>query len=587
MDLTAQITRTVLATLILCLAANLARAQVTQTKEGGSTIHGTVVYADTGRPLRSAGIALIPDIGEIEYTTASDRRGQFVIPNVPAGRYVVLLFALGILEPENYKRRTGPIIPQLKLSERNELYTEVNVNGTDSVEVKVQAVRGGVITGRVLTEDDQPLAGADIKLLRRENEKWVPVSKSWSHRDRNLQVLTDPTGAYRLAGLRAGEYLVRAAEPSLDEDRIGGADDAYANGSFMAAYHPSATNLKEAQVVTVVEGSEATGVDIRMPERASHTLAVTVTFGPTKEPARTQVVIERKEEAGFVPAGTGLAWSWTDVEGKWNVVGLPRGEYLVSIGGTSVRVGNDRYVNTTNKQAVVRIQEEAVTELNVNLSPGALFHGKVIDLPASEAYKLLLQLLPVDDRSDKAGNDVNYPSSHSATVQQGGDFIIAGVASGNYWFVTMPDSTDYYIKSVTRKGVDLMQTPVKLVAGESFGDVVVTIATDVARVEAQLKLPEGAIKKSFADMLVIMAPANDVTRRFSRGRRILQPDAEGRITFNSAPGEYFITVLTPNQIKKQGAPGDKYFEKDTEKFHRLKLRSGERVKGLTLTVADK
>jgi hypothetical protein len=85
---------------------------------------------------------------------------------------MILIDAPGIPRPQGFRTRESPLIPQLRLSDEQDLFTEVVVNGTETVEVKIQAVRGGVITGRVVTDDDQPLPKADVKLLRKQNGKW-------------------------------------------------------------------------------------------------------------------------------------------------------------------------------------------------------------------------------------------------------------------------------------------------------------------------------------------------------------------------------------------------------------------------------
>jgi Carboxypeptidase regulatory-like domain len=597
MSLTAQTTRIIFAALAVCVVSSAASAQLTEQTEkkvGGSTIRGTVVYADTGRPLRYARIVLIADVGEGDFEGVSDKRGEFVVENVPAGRYVLSVDAPGVLQPGEYKLRSGPVIPQLKLSERSDLYTEVSVNGTDSVEIKVRAVRGGVITGRVLAEDDLPLANAGMKLLRRENGKWMPVNGAWNvyPRDNDLQT-TDASGVYRFAGLRAGDYLVRASEPTVAAHETSGLNDVYSNGSFMATYHPSAVSLKDAQAVTVVEGSEATGVDIRMPERAPHTLTGTVTVGPNNAPAGwAEVLIERREEVGFVRHGFGDATVRADGEGKWQMPGLPPGEYLVTIGGLVKSAPSEGHVNVPLQRTVVRIRDEAVTVLNTTLSRGAHLGGKIVlnGKQLENTYQLRPNVLPVDrkdDRSDNEGTEVTEAPGYWRSVESDGDFYVNGVPAGNYWFVMSNSSPDFYVKSVTRKGVDLMQTPVKTVDGAFIDDIVVTLATDFARVEAQVKLPDNAPKKSPGDVLVIVTPANDATRRYRGEPRTFQPDAQGKIVFTSMPGEYFIAAFTAVQIKKPGTSLEKYFEKETEKVHRIKLKAGETNKGITLTVVDK
>ncbi|HEU4766830.1 MAG TPA: carboxypeptidase-like regulatory domain-containing protein, partial [Pyrinomonadaceae bacterium] len=253
MSLPAQTIRTILAAVVLCLCATQVKPQQSG-ESANSTIRGVVVYADTGHPLRRAHVRVASIQGEGEMDTVSDLRGRFVLENVPAGKFTVVAYAPGILKSDDARVGT----------------TEVVVNGTDSVEVKVRAVRGGVITGRVLTDDDQPVVNADVKLLRREAGKWVPVGHTWDpHREENIGLKTDASGVYRIAGLPSGEYAVRASEPSLPGDGVPGDDDAYTDGSFMVAYHPAVTVLKDAQAISVTLGSESTGIDIRMTERAS------------------------------------------------------------------------------------------------------------------------------------------------------------------------------------------------------------------------------------------------------------------------------------------------------------------------------
>ncbi|HEY5885487.1 MAG TPA: hypothetical protein VIT88_12420, partial [Pyrinomonadaceae bacterium] len=81
--------------------------------------------------------------------------------------------------------------------------TEVIVTGGDDVELKIKAQRGGVNTGRVVDEDNEPIGNAELRLLKRENGKWVPVLTTWFTADRNEgELKTNSTGA--------GEYVIFA-----------------------------------------------------------------------------------------------------------------------------------------------------------------------------------------------------------------------------------------------------------------------------------------------------------------------------------------------------------------------------------------
>ena len=66
---------------------------------------------------------------------------------------------------------------------------------------------------------------------------------------------------------------------------------------------------------------------------------------------------------------------------------------------------------------------------------------------------------------------------------------------------------------------------------------------------------------------------------------MVQPDAQGKFSLTCAPGEYFVTAFTAAQIKNlPGQLDDEYFKKDTQKFTRVKVRSAEKLKGLTIQV---
>jgi hypothetical protein len=52
--------------------------------------------------------------------------------------------------------------------------------------------------------------------------------------------------------------------------------------------------------VPVIERSESTGIDVRMPERIPRTISGTVTYGRGDKPASyIDILIERREEVGF------------------------------------------------------------------------------------------------------------------------------------------------------------------------------------------------------------------------------------------------------------------------------------------------
>jgi len=62
-----------------------------------------------------------------------------------------------------------------------------------------------------------------------------------------------------------------------------------------------------------------------------------------------------------------------------------------------------------------------------------------------------------------------------------------------------------------------------------------------------------------------------------------QPDAQGKFSFQCGPGEYFVTALTRAEIEKLKTPiTEDYFKQDNQKFVRVKVAAGEKLKGVAL-----
>lgn len=602
MSLAAQTLRAITTSLAICLSifvlAGRIPAQEEQNKPGGSTVRGTVTYSDTGRPLRNTKVAVYnnePVASELHGIT--DWRGRFVIEGIPAGRYLLVVDAPGILTPpQSVRTSPRPKIPQLSLSGEQHLFTELVVNGTDSVDnVKIHAVRGGVITGRVVTHDDQPLPRAEIRLLRKHDGKWLPVKFTWDvYRMHRKDLFTDPNGVYRIAGLPAGDYLVRASESSLEIDKNPVPDDVYTSGSFMMAYHPSATSVEEAQPVTVVEGSESTGIDIRFPDRTPYSIAGRV-FGPENEPGfYARIRIERRDEIGYVDSEFDVA-NYGGMDGSWRIPGVPVGDYVLTVFGPIKQEPREDagMLGVAPKRLNIRVANGDVVVPDIKLGWGATVSGKMTldGKPFKGSEEFFPRLLwagagafDPQSASNPMSSSDRYSNMGSTTVGEDGSFSIASLAAGKYWFaMSSITAKKFYLKSLTRKGVDLTQAPIKLKDETVLDDVVVALASDFASIEGELTLSERQAKRSLR-AVVVLAPANDATRRIAPGLQTVQPDVGGKFNFTCAPGEYFVVALTPAQLKNLPPISDEYFKNDTRKFTRIKVRAAEKLRDLKIPI---
>src|SRR5919197_3501676 len=165
--------------------------------QGTAVIAGRVVTADTGRPVKHARV-MVSAGGRQSRATTTDEQGRFRITDLMGGSYTISASRTGFVDAVYGQRR--PLQPgtPVTLADGQELAT-----------IDLRLVRGGVITGRVLDEDGEPLARALVTVQRyqyiRGERRLSPAGGDQS----------DDRGQYRVFGLPPGEYYVSATESGL------------------------------------------------------------------------------------------------------------------------------------------------------------------------------------------------------------------------------------------------------------------------------------------------------------------------------------------------------------------------------------
>jgi len=156
--------------------------------------------------------------------------------------------------------------------------------------VRLELVRGGVITGTVTTAAGESVVAINVRAYRiRDAKGQPPKSPLTSFGERS----TDDRGVYRIYGLAPGTYLVAA----------GGSGYSYGfwmNGydSDSPTYAPSSTRDNAAEI-TVRIGEESS-VDIRYRGEPGHTVSGTIKAQGTNGATITLVPAGN----GFIPSGS-------------------------------------------------------------------------------------------------------------------------------------------------------------------------------------------------------------------------------------------------------------------------------------------
>ena len=340
----------------------------------GGAIQGVVIRGGASVPLAKATLELRAD-GDPEppatgalgfriptkplFDTTSESDGRFVFPNVKPGRYRILATRAG------YVRRVTSVT--------------VTAGATTSVQIALTAT--GAISGRIYSNAGEPLGNVAVEAL-------TPSYRSGRRTLDSIQLVrSDDRGEYRLFWLPPGKYVVRAVHPDAAVGingmppglgaaarfgnagfRAGGPGpagvfasrstgdtvlfDAFAGPSgneasaeqYIPIYFPSALDDESASPIELRDGTDATGIDIRIsPVRPRHVRGFVVdgATGQIAQYAGLRLVADESSSLGSGPdmPGGGLSNDGRNPiaqDGSFDVTLLPGRHTLAGTAGTGI-----------------------------------------------------------------------------------------------------------------------------------------------------------------------------------------------------------------------------------------------------------
>jgi hypothetical protein len=231
---------------VLLISATAALAQtdpITGKTAVKATISGIVTDAATGQPLKKTQLMLRntqPGNGRFQrpevVTTGAD--GGFTF-TVDPGQYRLAANRNGYVQQaygQKDARRPGTI---LTLTEGQELKN-----------VDFRLVPGGVVSGRVVDEDGEPMSGVNVQVLR----------LTYVNGERRLDLggrmaASDDRGEFRVYGLPARRYFVSATKRFFDDNERSARPGMPAEG-YATTYYPGTTDSSAAMAIDVKAGEE-------------------------------------------------------------------------------------------------------------------------------------------------------------------------------------------------------------------------------------------------------------------------------------------------------------------------------------------
>ena len=346
-------------------------------------ISGMLVAADTGVAIRNARIALAGDGPSDPLVQTTDEQGAFVFSNLEPGRYRLWAAKSGYVTV-SYRDR-GPGTPRGG--------TFIFVAAGQRVDrLSFRMPRGAVISGTVLDEFGEPAHGA-----------YVQVSGFAITAGRRTRVPTgaaqvDDRGAYRVASLPPGEYVVVASTLGglLRPPQLAGSDRLPATADrppdalfslrleletrqsgFVPVYFADSLTPATATIVAVASGEERGGVDIRI-RRVPFSRVSGVVRDIDGSVPRGEVRITQGAIADLDGQERSLGSTTLDTEGRFSFPSIPAGQYTLSVRQRPV----DSRVPAGAHWALqeIFVGETDVTGVAITLSEGITIRGSVVSL---------------------------------------------------------------------------------------------------------------------------------------------------------------------------------------------------------------
>ncbi len=480
-----------------------------QKPEEPAAVEGQVLNAATGEPLKRATVTLRRTSSSSEaaprgYTATTDAGGKFAIAGVVPGEYRLSARRNGFVDADYGSRdylRAGTALT-LKPGQR-------------MAEILFQMTPHGVIAGRVVDEDGEPVAGVRMQALRYRYPQGRRQLAEYGEGG------TNDIGEYRIAGLPPGRYYI-SASPRRSYERGMQPAAGQPEEEYATTFYPNAGDAGEAAPVDVAPGGQLRGLDLTL--RRHRTVYVRGRVAGWQAAGRQRVMLFLRPRGTAAPSMNRPGN--VDPGGNFEFRGVAPGSY------TLVAAVPERGRGGLTARLPVEVGSANVENLGVTLNPPLNLAGRV---RADSQAPVNLTGIEV---SLRAAEPVMFgPSTSSARVQADGTFSFAGVSPDEY-MVTLSGLPDgLYVKVIAAGGQNVLLSRMDLSRGLA-GGLEILLSPHAGQLTGVVQNDQ---QEPVAGGAVVMVPQEQERRGLAQYYRTAAADASGRFTVkNLDPGQYRI-----------------------------------------------
>jgi hypothetical protein len=497
------------------------------------TIEGQIFDASTGQPLRKASLSLnlirmSPGMapGPGSYSATTDAAGKYSISGMEPGQYRVNASHMGFLNMQyNARRPEGPGTP-LELA-RGQKMTGVDFRLTPH----------GVIAGRMLDEDGDPLQNVQIQLLRMSYARGRKQLQQYNGSN------TNDLGEYRISGISPGKYYLCATYRSRLSMMIMDGNAIVANGparqqeDYAPTFYPGVTDVSAAVPMEMKPGQQLQGINLKLAKIHTVSLKGTV-INTTAAPAvpeqlpgrgnvRINVNVQLEPRNSLMLNGMTQGAS-VNQNGTFEFPSIAPGSYNL--------IAMTNGVNSSSRHATIMpidVGNSNVEGLTLTINPGVTVSGHIrVDGETTDP----IPSFQVRLNAWMQGFNINPPQPAKADAQD--NFSFDDVNPEHFEVVVAPLSGTFYLKSIRAGNTDVLANGLDLTGGGG-ATVDVVIGVNAPQITGTVQNP--ATQQPAMAVTVVLVPQEKERREVSLYYRTTNTDQSGSFTIGRVnPGEYRV-----------------------------------------------
>ena len=489
-------------------------------------LRGQVVTA-RGVPIAGAIVQAYGQSGILSENVETDGRGRYVIQRLVPGEYRVEAFKRGYITPTPGQDRSA--IDSL-LASTPSGGRVVNVGRGQTVDSPDLILgRGASISGTIIDEFGEPMQDVPVFALQ---------LRAMGGETRALRVSaegtlgrTDDRGRYRLYGLQPGAYVVQATA----------GDVLSASSGYTSLFYPGTPSIDLATSTKLDIDQAVSGIDLALSPQPVRRIRGTLIDPGGNVPERGDVTLTARGRSGGIR--TEPMRTSTDADGTFTFNNVAPGNYIVQ--ASALARAESRAPVAYSQQFAetpVTIGGDDPAPLRLKLSRGATLAGHVLYEGITEPFPPYkgIQLIPVPAMVEH--DALLTVNSSGFALLSDNTFEYRGVF-GPSFLTVRPLNENWYVKSITHGGRELVDSAFDFGDSETFQDIEIVVSGAGAGVRGRVIDDRAAAVR---DYTVALFPADrskwTINSRWLKRARATRGDGTFRVT-GLVPGDYWVIAI--------------------------------------------